>query len=50
MKSKWQKSPQVSKTLLDILANLNSAVVSTVLILPPISNSTSLFLDFWKPF
>ena len=37
------KSPQVSRTFLGILANLNNAIVGMVLILPLISNSFSLF-------
>ncbi len=35
------KSPQVSRTLLSILADLNNAVVWMVLIRPQISNSSS---------
>ena len=37
------KSPKVSRTLLSILADLNNAVISMVLILPLISSSVSLF-------
>ena len=44
MVSHWSvidnKSPQVSRTLLSILANLNNAVVSTVSIHPVISKSS----------
>ena len=36
------KSPQVPKTLLSTLADLNNAVVCMVLISPPISNSSSI--------
>ena len=37
------KSPQISRTLLSILADLNNAVIWIVLILPQISNSAILF-------
>ena len=36
------KSPQVSKTILNIVDNLSKAVVEIVLICPPISTSSSL--------
>ena len=41
------KSPRVSRTLLSILADLNKAVVWMILISPPISNSSSLFLKLF---
>ena len=37
------KSPQVSRTFLGILANLNTTVICMILSLPLISNSASLF-------
>ena len=44
------KSPQVSRTYLDILADLKNSVVWMVSILPLISNSTCPFLlAFWEP-
>ena len=45
------KSPQVSGTLLNILVDLNNAVVSMVSICPPISNFSSIIiLLFWEFF
>ena len=37
------KSPQVSRTLLSILADLNYALVWMVYVRPPISNSSNPF-------
>ena len=37
------KSPQVSRTLLGILAELNNAIIWMVSVCPPIFNSSSLF-------
>ena len=42
-----RKSPQVSRTLLSILADFNSSVVWMVSILLLISSSSSLFPRFW---
>ena len=44
------KFPQFSRTFLSILTNLNNAVVCLVVILPPISISSSFFLNlfFWE--
>ena len=39
------KSPQVSRTLLSILVDLNSLVVWMVLLIPVITNSSSLFSE-----
>ena len=42
------KSPRVSRTLLSIIADHNTAMVKMVSILPLISSSPSLFLVFWN--
>ena len=43
------KSPQVSRTLLRILADLNNVVIWIVSIHPQISNSSSPFPILWEP-
>ena len=50
LESKWQKSTQLSRTLLSILADLNDAIVWMVSILPLISNSSSSFSTPLGPF
>ena len=42
------KFPQVSRTLLSILFNLNKAVVWMIVIVPLFSNSFSPFLNLWE--
>ena len=49
---RYSKSPQVSRTRLSILANLNNAVISMASLHPPppISNSSNSLQAFWWPF